>query len=316
MPGSDIYHDKLLKLIDIIISHAPGGMQLLYQPGADLEDYGRRLKSASTISEFIAILEPIAYRGIFPTVIVFNQILQRLGYFESWPIAEKLYSYLYTQGLTDEITYSIMIVAATFNHQTEFAKTVCQHACDKNQMNEIILANIIDALVLDQKYVHEAKILYDKSNFSPLKAKISENTLIVDLHGLTYGVAYLALTKFLYHIKSHTEIHVITGRGVHSRKPRVIYALQQAVVDVYKTLKSTTRTTISIDSHNPGLFKLDYHPFVFKTALNHNAKEFEPSSTKSPSLFTPTLPIENKSQDKSTQTPTRTPTQTFRKKLK
>lgn len=235
--------------------------------------YSNEIKNIKILDELGFVIGRMAKEQLYPNVIVLSQLINKLCEFNCFSEARDLYRDATLKNIADAATHTSMIKQSNKHSRLIIAKEAFQNAInpknpaadvatyssiidvarkhgkkDKtlielaelahdlaintNEVNNVFYETYIDALVCNDRIQDAMKVIKKIG----IKAAISNvgDIYEIDLHGLTYGSAYLALNGFLdEHQNEVIEVIIIHGRRSHSRDKTIDndeHTLREAVL--------------------------------------------------------------------------------------
>jgi len=193
-----------------------------------------------------------AYRNALESGIdskkIYCSIITAAGMNGKFEVALEAYRLAEKNGKLDFITHCAMICAAGKNKKNNMAYALYLEVANKKPTLELHSA-IMDILVRNGDF-EKATTIY-KNNLKQIKLKILAANVYdygydykIDLHGYSYGSAYIALKEYLKECLATNiipNILIVTGKRVDSKKTKdddATAAIKEAVKNLHKEFKS------------------------------------------------------------------------------
>ncbi|VEB37162.1 PPR repeat protein [Legionella sainthelensi] len=287
--------------------------------------YSNQLKGKN-IGNITALLTEMLNNHMFPNTVILNQLIKRLAQLHQLQFSLEVHQIAVTRGLADAITYASTLdaIAKSAQPDTQLAVRLLEEAKKAGLADAITYASTLDAIAkstqpdaqLAVKLLEEAKkaglanaITYASTLDALAKsvqpdAQLAEglideaikhfklrdmrNGMILDLHGLSFGMVYFGLKR---RVKQEIDANhfisrltLIYGKGIHSSSREEIHPVKCAVWRVVSEL-SGQGISGQENKSNSGVFELSIRPVssqpnasnshrLFASKPNPNAKPF------------------------------------------
>jgi len=227
-----------------------------------------------------------------------NSMIDAAGKNGRIDLAEKAYANAIAAKVADAVTHNRMIFAEGKNSRIDLAEKAYANAIAANVADTVTHKSMIDALVLNNR-LEEAMEIYKK-----IRIKHSTNSDVIDLHGFSYGSAYLALKGLIEDTKKPFKVTIIYGKGLHSKNSNDEHSIKKSVKQLTKDIQENYDISLADDPTNSGRalchvkLKLMQKPGQDSISKNTNAGLFKPQKNCLSSAAPEFTPRNNNEKEK------------------
>ncbi len=193
-----------------------------------------------------AVFDEMKANGALPNEVTYTSLINLFVKKEDETGAYAVFEEMKAKGMSpNEVTYNSLINLFVKKEDVKGAYAVFEEMKTKEVLpDEVTYQSLIDLLVkLD--YLEQVEVLF-ASKFS-IKKHMSQASL--DLHGLSHGTAFVALSIFIKSYWENDSFLLITGKGLHS-KSKDFYQMRDFMMKKIK--EKIPHVECQVDPENGG----------------------------------------------------------------